>query len=45
MSVISGSRRELHDNCALPAYLAASSDNSLPKFRDIGTENTNFKMK
>ena len=40
--VISGFRLEVHDNCALPAYLAARSGNSLPTFRDNGPENNNF---
>jgi len=43
--LISGFRREVHANCALPAYHATSSGNSLPTFRDGGTESNNFNMK
>ena len=32
--VISGSRREVGESCALPRYYAASSGNFLPTFRD-----------
>jgi hypothetical protein len=32
--VISGFRRKVDENCALLGYYAASSGNSLPKFRD-----------
>jgi len=34
MWVISGYRREMDENCARLGYYAASSDNSLPTFRD-----------
>jgi len=30
----SGIRREVDENCALLGYYAASSDNSIPTFRD-----------
>jgi hypothetical protein len=32
--VISGFRRKVDENCALLGYYAASSENSLPTFRD-----------
>jgi len=32
--IISSSRLEVNDNCALPGYYAAISDNSLATFRD-----------
>jgi len=33
--VISGVRREVHENCAVLGYYAASNGNLLPKFLDI----------
>jgi hypothetical protein len=42
--VISGFRREVHENCALLGYYAAHSGNTLPTFRDnLSVPSSSFK--
>jgi len=42
--VISGYRREVGENCALPDYYAAGSGNLLPTFRDsLSVPSSRFK--